>query len=576
MASTTSLFTGLSGLNANARQLEVIGNNIANTNTTAFKSNRMVFAPTFNRNFSLGTAPSANTGGTNPGQVGLGVSIAGTQRNFNNGAISPTGINTDLAIDGGGFFIVERAGQQFYTRAGEFQLNSQNELVSLSGDRVQGFSVDDNFNVVEGQLTDLAIPLGTLTLAEATRNVNLSGNLRADGDLAVQGTALEIAAAGIVDGTTLLTALGGGAAIVDTDTLTVSGAARGDKSLPDAVFTVTATSTVDDLMQFLQEALGVVPDGGYRAGDPTGAPEPGSYTPAAGLVSFIGNFGEDNDLEFDTANLVLNDATGGPKASPFMITKTGSADGESVRTTFEVFDSLGTAIQVDLTMVLANKDNTGTYWRAFLHAPDDTDLALHLEMGDRAGTFDDATPLLMFDNFGRLASSPSINVEVDRVDSGAADPMSFALSFDSAGDAVTALSDDGGESQIAAVFQDGAFLGVLSDFSVGIDGLITGGFTNGLTRSIGQIGVASFTNPEGLVDAGNNLFRVGPNSGTALITTPLEFGTGRLVGGALELSNVDLSSEFINMILTQTGYTASSRVIDTTNQLLQQLLVTGR
>ena len=90
MASTTALFTGLSGLAANSRRLDVIGNNIANVNTIAFKSNRMIFAPTFSRNFSLGTAPSESIGGTNPGQIGLGVSIAGTQRNFNNGAITAT------------------------------------------------------------------------------------------------------------------------------------------------------------------------------------------------------------------------------------------------------------------------------------------------------------------------------------------------------------------------------------------------------------------------------------------------------------------------------------------------------
>ena len=92
MASTVAMFTGLSGLAANARNLDVIGNNIANVNTIAFKSNRMIFAPTFSRNFSLGTAPSENTGGTNPGQIGLGVSIAGTQRNFTNGSISATEI----------------------------------------------------------------------------------------------------------------------------------------------------------------------------------------------------------------------------------------------------------------------------------------------------------------------------------------------------------------------------------------------------------------------------------------------------------------------------------------------------
>ncbi|HWB20126.1 MAG TPA: flagellar hook-basal body complex protein, partial [Phycisphaerales bacterium] len=105
---------------------------------------------------------------------------------------------------------------------------------------------------------------------------------------------------------------------------------------------------------------------------------------------------------------------------------------------------------------------------------------------------------------------------------------------------------------------------------------ISGSFTNGLTRTIGQIAMAKFSNPEGLVDVGNNNFRVGPNSGTALITTPGRFGTGNVIGGALELSNVDLSQEFINMILASTGYSASSRVITTTNDLINQLLQIGR
>jgi flagellar hook protein FlgE len=576
MASTTSLFTGLSGLTANARRLEVIGNNIANVNTTAFKSNRMLFSPTFNRNFSLGTAPTAASGGSNPGQVGLGVTIAGTQRNFNNGAISTTGISTDLALEGDGFFIVNRAGQQFYTRAGAFQFNSTNDLSTLTGERLQGYAVDDNFNVVRGRLVDVNIPLGQLTIAEATENVNFSGNLNSDGTTATMGTLLQIAAAGITAGTDLLTSLGGGAAIAAGDVFTISGAARGDKTIPDATFTVGAASDVDDLMDFLQQALGVVPAGGYTAGDPTGAAEPGGYTVNAGSVDFVGNFGLENDIDLSTANLTLADTAGVAKASPFSINKVSAADGESVRTTFVVYDSLGTPLEVDVTMVLAFKDDSGTYWRSFLHSADDTDLALHMENGDRSGTFSDAVPLLQFDNFGQLAAGTTVTAELDRTNTGASAPLSFELRFSTGADGVTALADTAAQSSIAAVFQDGSALGILSSFSVGEDGVITGGFTNGLTRTIGQIAMAKFTNPGGLVDAGNNLFAVGPNSGTALVTEPLNFGTGRIIGGALELSNVDLSQEFINMILTSTGYSASSRVITTTDQLIQQLLVLGR
>jgi flagellar hook protein FlgE len=92
----------------------------------------------FNRNFSLGTAPNNTTGGTNPGQVGLGVKIAGTQRNFNNGAIGSTGVMTDLAVEGDGFFIVEKGAERFYSRSGAFQLNANNDLVTIGGGRVMG------------------------------------------------------------------------------------------------------------------------------------------------------------------------------------------------------------------------------------------------------------------------------------------------------------------------------------------------------------------------------------------------------------------------------------------------------
>jgi flagellar hook protein FlgE len=126
------------------------------------------------------------------------------------------------------------------------------------------------------------------------------------------------------------------------------------------------------------------------------------------------------------------------------------------------------------------------------------------------------------------------------------------------------------------VSQDGSAIGTLSNFSIGEDGTISGSFTNGLTRNIGQIALAKFTNPEGLIDVGDSLYRIGPNSGTPLVGAPGDFGSGRLLGGALELSNVDLSQEFINMILASTGYSAASRVITTTKELIDQLLVLGR
>jgi flagellar hook protein FlgE len=147
------------------------------------------------------------------------------------------------------------------------------------------------------------------------------------------------------------------------------------------------------------------------------------------------------------------------------------------------------------------------------------------------------------------------------------------LFFTSPTATVTAFSQT---SDLAATFQDGIPVGSLTSFSVGNNGIITGSFSNGLVRTVGQVVVAVFANPEGLVDDGGNLFSTGPNSGTPLVTTPGSLGAGRLVGGSLELSNVDLAREFIDLIQTSTGYSASSRVISTTDELLQQLLVLGR
>jgi len=125
---------------------------------------------------------------------------------------------------------------------------------------------------------------------------------------------------------------------------------------------------------------------------------------------------------------------------------------------------------------------------------------------------------------------------------------------------------------MAAVNRDGSPVGTLDSFSIAQDGTINGAFTNGLTRPVGQVSVATFSNPEGLVEAGENMFEAGPNSGTPVQVAPQSMGAGRVVPGALELSNVDLSQEFVDMITANTGFSASSRVIRTSDEMLQQLL----
>ena len=597
MASTTALFTGLSGLAVNSRRLDVIGNNIANVNTVAFKSNRMILAPSFSRNFSLGSAPSAQTGGTNPGQIGLGAVTAGTQRNFNGGSISATGVPTDVAIEGDGFFIVDYSGEQLYTRAGAFQLNSNNDLVTVSGAKVQGFGVDPQFNLITGSLVDLNFPLGTLTLAEATRNVNFNGNLNASGVVATTGSVqttrafyTDMGLTTPMDGTEDLTsgaidlyipdgtgsfflAIEGGADAI----ITMNGVEKGGKDLGSATFAFTTDAaviatvddfgtTMNDYLDFLDEYLGL-----DRPVPPPSGPEQwlGAATvidPLTGVLTITGNEGTVQDLNIETADIVVTYAgtpVGTPISQPFIMAKTGQADGESVRTSMVVFDTLGTPLTVDLSFVLqSTTPSQGSTWLWAAESSDTDSLDRFLGKG-----------VVTFDANGRFVGSSNLAFSITRAN-GAVDPLTISMNFDNGTDAISALTDT--QSNLAAVFQDGSAIGTLSQFSIGDDGVISGAFTNGLTRNIGQIALAKFSNNGGLVDAGNNLFQVGPNSGTALITSPLQFGTGRLIGAALELSNVDLSQEFINMILTSTGYTASARVITVTDELIDQLLLLVR
>ena len=190
MALTSTLFTGLSGLDVNQTRMNVVGNNIANVNTVAFKSSRALFKPQFYVTDAAGSAPSAAFGGTNPSQRGLGAVVADIQKDFTPGAIEPTGRPTDMAIDGDGFFVVNGPDGQQFTRDGSFVLNSADQLVTSGGAFVQGFGVDGTGQVIPGQLGNVNIPIGASTLAAQTRNASMEGNLDASGAVAAGSSVL--------------------------------------------------------------------------------------------------------------------------------------------------------------------------------------------------------------------------------------------------------------------------------------------------------------------------------------------------------------------------------------------------
>jgi flagellar hook protein FlgE len=571
MALQTALFSSLTGITNNSKLLAVSGNNIANVNTTAYKKSRITFETEISQRLSTGSAPTGTLGGTNPSQMGLGTRLSSITRDFSTGSLQPTGVNTDMAIEGNGFFIVNIDGNTRYTRTGNFVLDRDFNLVSASGGLVQGFGVDEDFNVVEGLLQNLSIPIGVTTIAEATQNVKFAGNFNAGGDVATVGSISTsevlysdaLATTPIVGTDALSTVFDadGNALFAAGDVITVSGVTKGGAAIGERTFEIGAANTtnssdfgttVDDYMAFLDDIFGI--DTSLTSGTST----PG-VTLVGGQILVESNVGEHNGIVFEASSIKNNNAVS------FGFTNTQDANGESTRTTFVAFDSLGDEVTIDLRFVLESKTSTGATWRYFADSTDDTDLDLALGTG-----------VLSFDTEGNLLTVSNPSISVDRANTGAVTPLNINLQFNDPFATVTSLASSSGQSQIAAISQDGSQIGTLEDFSVGEDGTISGVFSNGLLRNLGRVPLAVFANNNGLEEFGGSLYRPTVNSGIATVVNPGQGGSGRVIGRSLELSNVELAEEFINLISASTGFSANSRVLTTSDELIQELLASVR
>ncbi len=560
MGLTTAMYTGLSGMNVNQTRINTIGNNIANVNTHAFKGSRTLFQTQLSQLLSMGNGPSETSGGVNPTQIGLGAVVGAIQKNFSPGSIETTGIASDLAIDGDGFFILRRgASQQVYTRDGSFALDSENRLVSVDGYAVRGFGVDEGFNIQPTVLTDLILPLGTLTIAQATENVIMDGDLSAAGTIATQGSthlsqALVDGGGGLATAGTLLSDLRSadtpGLVLFATgNTITISGIDKGDRELPAQSFVVgTDGSTLGDFASWLEDALGIQ--------DVAGVPGDPGVVVRNGTLVINGNAGEQNAITINATDITSDNAS---TAVPFSFTQTAEANGSGLLTSFTVYDSLGTPVIVSVTMAMEEKTAMGVTWRFYLEAPEADGSARALGTGT-----------VSFDTEGNFRAVTGDQVRLSRAGTGATSPLVFTLDFSG----VHGLSTRA--SNVIMAEQDGFPPGTLVSYSVGPDGTINGTFTNGMTRTLGQIAVAVLPNPEGLVAESDNLYVLGPNAGEPTVTPPGLFGAGRVLGGALELSNVDLAREFIGLITSSTGFQAATRVISTSSDMLDQLLLIVR
>lgn len=568
MGLTSSLYTGLSGMNASQFRLDIIGDNIANINTTGFKGSRTLFQSQFSRTLAAGTKPSALQGGTNPVQIGLGAAIGAIQRSFTPGSVETTGVPSDLAIEGDGFFVLRTPeNERVFTRDGAFSLSADNRLLSADGFFVQGYAVNSNFELIPGSVVDVSIPIGVLTTAKATNEIQMDGVLNSSATkvVATQGSIIQSqilynATTGVqlnnVTGpgtalTNVRTSPGpGGALFANGDVITIDGVSRGGRDVPSAQFIVGTTgTTIADFLAWTDEVIGIDTTAGV-------AGNPGTGVTADGRLEIRGNAGTQNALSIQAGDLISNGGT----QVPFTFTETQAANGESSHTTFVVYDSLGAPLTVDLTMVLEARDTGSATWRYYASSADDSDV-----------DFVVGTGTITFDGNGQYIAAPQPGFLINRVGTGANDPLAIQIDFSR----MSGLSVSG-QSTIVMSFQNGFSTGTLIDYSIGEDGVITGTFSNGLNQTLGQIAVGTFANQEGLLARSNNVYFVGPNSGDARITPPLTLGAGKISAGTLELSNVDLSREFINLITSSTAFSAASRVISTSDTLLQELLLVAR
>ncbi len=425
-----SLWAGVSGMRNHQVRLDVTGNNIANVNTTAFKTGRVTFKEGFAQLVAGASRPPGDHGGVNPIQVGLGSQIGSVDTLFAQGNIETTGIGTDLALQGPSFFVVAKGNQHYYTRAGNFQLDANGNLVSpTNGFVVQGRMAVNG--VFQDGIQPIKLPFGQKTAARPTSTVHLAGNLNASANVYV--------------------------------------------------------------------------------GDPLSATD--RMQP--------GNVGAYKDVSIT------------------------------------VYDALGE--KHELKMILYKTAPNTWQWTM---DPSGMDIAAGI-------TVDAGTNPLAFKSDGTLDETAFTPAQIRfQPNSGAAE---VAITIDPRGAGVNGLSQFAGSNNAVLRDQDGFASGELQNFTIDRGGTIVGSYTNGTNQVLGQIVLADFNNPSGLLRVGDNMYGTSGNSGNPVMAFALEGSQSTITSGALEMSNVDLAQEFTNMIVAQRGFQANSRVITTADEILQEL-----
>jgi flagellar hook protein FlgE len=560
-----ALYTAVSGLANHMRRFDVIGNNIANVNTTGFKAGRANFEDAFIQMQRAASGPVGTRAGLDPIQVGGGSVLGSVSQFYTQGSLMTTGLATDLAIQGSGLFVLSDGQGTYYTRDGAFQIDAAGRMVSpTSGLTVQGYLYDRASKTYGTALTDIQIPINSVDPARATTSIQLSGNLNADsaplGSVLETG-ALYAASGSPAAGTTALIDLR--SSTTDTTPLALAGdtlrlsAKVGGESV-SAQLTVAAGTTVNDLLTALAQMLNspTTVDGATATLDAEGHVRIAS--PDA-----LGLGGAASEL-----SLAATDAQGADRgvfatALAFDGVQT-ARDAVSYKQTTRVYDSLGFAHDVTLSFTRVSGANEFT-WKASVAGTG----ATVLDGGSGRVRFGSDGTLVSVDYGGSNASAASaLRLSLG---TGAQGPLTIKLDGGAA-DALSGLTMMSGTTSVESS-QDGYAQGAFTDFSTDELGQVLASFSNGVQRAVARLAIAEFINPAGLTHVGHNAYVENANTGTPVLGAAGDGTIGStMVAGALEQSNVDLAQEFTDMVVAQRGFQANARVITASDEMLTDLV----
>jgi len=553
-----ALLAGVSGMKAHQKMIDVAGNNLANVDTTSFKASRVRFSDLLSETMKDASQPSSSVGGTNPQQVGSGTKLASVDMDMAQGGLITTGQALDMAIEGTGYFVLNNGQSDVYTRVGAFAVDSDFCLVDPgTGYRVQRIGsegVSDGFQSPTSSA--IRIPYDMALPACATQTVWYNGNLSADQgtpttNMLASGLEYTTAAGAAASSDTLLTSLAqGGGTLVDGDAIVVSGTRRDGGAVAGAEFACFDadgnSKTVGDLLDFIDAAFANPDDPTERWSTATMENAQLCLRDSAGGYSLT-----------DISMVMKDGSTGALELPDYFIAE--DAGGEAAqKTNIEVFDSQGVSHILEAEFV---KTDTPNKWDLVL-----TSITGDVNVVNRRIS---GINFLTDGTFGSLDDPGGGYFEMRFAN----DPDTvarIAVNLGTVGE-MDGLSQVGGHATAAPSRQDGYTAGWLSNLSVTREGVLVGVFSNGIRRDIAALKLATFQNPAALLALGNNYFAPSSNSGEPIPTRALSGGAGAVNGGSLEKSNVDVATEFVNLIQAQNGFMANARTIRVSNEMLSEL-----